>query len=171
MSYYFALNDCSIALEAGLEFSQTYELIGGTVIHRMQSGKAIKQTHFQKLKTVLTGKGWIPTGLDELDYTKPLLLKCAIPLSISGHSNQLLIPPGHRTDAYYIPKGYGLVDGHLIETKLIIDECLVTLEHVDNAKIYQVHYYPELFVYAERPQVQGNVTSAEFSWSITCEEV
>lgn len=33
--------------------AQSYELIGGTVIQRMQSGRAIKQTHFSKLRTTV----------------------------------------------------------------------------------------------------------------------
>lgn len=171
MSYYFELGGCSIAVEAVFEFSQSYESINGTVVHRTQSGKAIKQTHFKKLKTVLSGKGWIPTGLDELDYSKPLLLKCAIPLSISSKNNQLLLPQGRRMDSFYNPKGFCLINGHLIETNLTIDHNLAILDHVDNANAYHVHYYPELYVYAEPPQVHGNVTSAEFTWSITCEEV
>ncbi len=171
MNYSFEIGEVSIPITAGIELSQTYELIGGTIIHRMQSGKAIKQSHFRKLKTVLAGKGWIPTGLDELDYSKPLLLKCATPLSISNKNNQIVLSARYRTDTCYFPKSFGLVNGHLIETKLIIEGSSAMLEHVSNAKLYQVHYYPELYVYAEPPQVHGNVTSAELAWSITCEEV
>lgn len=171
MTSFFELGGFPIHIKAGLEFSQSYETISGTAIHRMQSGRAVKQTHFKKLKTVISGKGWVPTGLDNLDYSIPLWLKSAVPLSISSNLQQLLLPYIARNDVGYSPKGFALVDGELIESKLVIDGRLVTLEYVDDTLSYQVHYYPELLVYAEPPQVHGNVTSSEFSWSITCEEV
>lgn len=168
---FFELGGHSLAIQSSFEFAQTYETIAGTVIQRMQSGKAIKQTHFKKLKTVLSGKGWVPTGLDNLDYSKALLLKCSVPQSISSKANQILLPNGRRNDSGYTPTAFGLVNGHLIETKLIIEVDLAILDRVKDAMSYQVHYYPELFVFAEPLQVHGNVTGAEFSWSITCEEV
>lgn len=167
----FELGGVTIPLTAGLEFSQTYETIGGIVLHRMQSGRAVKQTHFKKLKTVVSGKGWAPTGLDCLDYSTQLWLKSAVPLSISSKFQEIILPHIARSDIGYSPKVFALVDSELIESKLVIDDRLVTLEYVDDAITYQVHYYPELLVYAEPPQVHGNVTSSEFSWSIICEEV
>lgn len=171
MSYYFELGGCSIAICAGIEFSQSYESINGTMLFRTQSGKAVKQTHFIKLKTVLQGKGWMPTGLDSLDYSNPLLLKCAVPLSLGSKSNKILLPVNRRNDVGYATKGYGLVDGNLIESKLIIEDDFAILARLNHAASYQIQYYPELLVYAEPPQVHGNITSAEFSWSLTCEEV
>ncbi|MBS0289833.1 MAG: hypothetical protein JSS07_07370 [Proteobacteria bacterium] len=59
----FQLGGITIPILAGLEFTQTYEPIGGSVLQRMQSGKAIKQTHYRKLRTTLSGQGWVPAGL------------------------------------------------------------------------------------------------------------
>ncbi len=161
----------SVPIKAGLEFSQSYETLSGTAIHRMQSGRALKQTHFKKLKTVLSGKGWVPTGIDHLDYSKPLLLRCAIPLSIPCLACQLILPRASRTDASYTPIGFALIGGKLLETNLSIQGNIVNLESVNDAQSYQVHYFPELLVYAEPPQIHGDVTGAEFTWSLTCEEV
>ncbi|MFO1259096.1 MAG: hypothetical protein U1E78_11895 [Gammaproteobacteria bacterium] len=66
----FILDNISMPISAMLYFSQTYESIGGAVTHRMQSGRAVKQTHFNKLKTVLSGQGWVPAGLDGLNYAE-----------------------------------------------------------------------------------------------------
>jgi len=40
----------------------------------MQSGRAIKQTHYRKLRTSLSGQGWVPAGLDGLDYSQAYYL-------------------------------------------------------------------------------------------------
>ena len=167
----FELSDFSIPLKSGLEFSQTYELIGGTVTQRMQSGKAIKQTHFNKIRTVISGQGWMPPGLDSLDYSLPLVLKCVTPRVISSLSNQLTLPSGRRTDVGFEPKGYALKSGELLEVNLIINADMAILENISAASSYQVHYYPQILVFADPPQIQGNLSNAEFSWSITCEEV
>ncbi len=167
----FQLGGISIPIQAGLEFSQTYEPIGGSVLQRMQSGRAIKQTHYKKLRTSLSGQGWVPAGLDGLEYSQPLILKCAAPRSISSESNQIVIPSCRRTDEGFEPKGNALVKGHLIETSLVMQENIAILELVRYALTYQVHYYPQILVFAEPPQIQTNITGAEFSWTLTCEEV
>jgi hypothetical protein len=167
----FQLGGVSIPIQAGLEFSQTYEPIGGSVLHRMQSGRAVKQTHYKKFRTSLSGQGWVPAGLDGLEYSEPLILKCAAPRSVSSESYEILIPSTRRNDPTFEPKGYALVKGHLIETNIIMQEDTAILDPVRYALSYQVHYYPEILVFAESPQVQSHITGAEFSWSLTCEEV
>lgn len=167
----FELGGVTIPLIAGLEFSQTYENIGGSVLQRMQSGRAIKQTHYSKLRTSLSGQGWVPAGLDGLAYSEPMILKCAAPRSISSENSEIAIPSCRRTDQGFEPKGYALVRGHLIETGLIMKEEIAILDPVRYALAYQVHYYPEILVFTESLQVQSNITGAEFSWSLICEEV
>ncbi len=167
----FELGGITIPINAGLEFSQSYEMSGGTVTQRMQSGRAIKQTHFNKLRTVLSGQGWVPAGLDGLDYSIPLLLRCAAPRSVSSTNTQFTIPVSRRHDFGFEPKAYAVVLGNLVETEITLNVDIVTLDVVSGAHIYQVHYYPEMLVFTESPQVQGNMTGAEFSWTLTCEEV
>lgn len=137
----------------------------------MQSGRAIKQTHFSKLRTSLSGQGWVPAGLDGLDYSSPLLLKCAAPRCISSQNHQIAIPAVRRNDRGFEPKGYALIEGELIETAVLFQANIANLRIVPEADIYQVHYYPELMVFAEPSQVQGNMAGAEFSWALTCEEL
>ncbi|MBN9287248.1 MAG: hypothetical protein BGO43_15240 [Gammaproteobacteria bacterium 39-13] len=43
MNFYFELGGISIPIKAGLAFIQSYENIGGAVVQRMQSDRAIKQ--------------------------------------------------------------------------------------------------------------------------------
>ncbi len=167
----FKLGGISIPVNAGLEFSQSYEMIGGTVTQRMQSGRAIKQIHFNKLRTVLSGQGWVPTGLDGLDFSTPLLLKCAAPRSVSSTNTQFTISTNRRHDSGFEPKAFAVVSGNLTETEITLNADIVNLDTVTGALTYQIYYYPEILVFAEPPQVQGNMTGAEFSWTLTCEEV
>ena len=171
MNINFVIGEIRIPLKAGLEFTQTYEPIGGTSTLRTQSGKAIKQTHFNKLKTVLSGRGWVPAGLDGLDYSQPLLLKCVAPRSISSLNSSITIPTARRSDTGFEPIGYVLVGGELIQTSLNLSADIATLDPIPGAISYQVQYYPEIMVFAGPPQIQNNVYGAEFSWTLTCEEV
>jgi hypothetical protein len=123
----FQINNITIPIQSSLDFSQTYESIGGSVTHRMQSGRAIKQTHYKKLRTVLSGQGWVPTGLEALNYGEPLLLKCAAPRAISSHSNQLTLPSARRTDPGFEPRGYAVIRGELQETQQL--KFKLTLQH------------------------------------------
>jgi hypothetical protein len=132
---------------------------------------AIKQTHFNKLRTVLSGQGWVPAGLDGLDYSIPLLLKCAAPRSVSSTNTQFTIPANRRNDSGFEPKSFAVVSGNLTETEITLNADIVNLDTVTGALTYQIYYYPEILVFAESPQVQGNMTGAEFSWTLTCEEV
>lgn len=141
------------------------------MVQRMQSGRAIKQTHFSKLRTVLSGMGWSPVGLDGLDYSKPLLLKCAVPQGVTSLNTQIFVTAKRRRDPGFEAKGYGLVNGQWAETSTNIGANIVELIPVEFATLYQVVYYPEILVFAEPPHVQGNVSGAEFSWSLSCEEI
>lgn len=167
----FELAGINHAIKAGLEFNQTYEMLGGSVTHRMQSGKAIKQTHYNKLRTVLSGRGWIPVGLDGIDYSTPQLLKCALPRVISNTQAQFTIPNARRSDPGFTPKAFALISGYLVDAELNMNADIAMITPVAGAIGYQVHYYPELMVFAEPQQVQGNLSGAEFSWTLTCEEV
>ncbi len=167
----FELNDLKIPILGRLDFIQSYEMIGGTITKRMQSGRAIKQTHFNKIRTVLSGQGWLPVGLDGLNYSEPQTLKCAAPRAISSTVNEFTIPSARRGDYGFEPRGYALVACDLVETIIILNTDIVTLDIIQGATSYQVHYYPELLVFAEPPQIQGNMSGAEFSWTLTCEEV
>lgn len=164
----FELAGIRIPIRANLQFNQTYEPIGGTHTFRTQNGRAVKQTHFNKLKTTLSGTGWMPAGLDGIDYSEPLILKCAAPRSFSSSTNQISLPSNRRIDK--APIGFALVDGELLVTQCHIQESMAVLDIKTNAQGYQVLYYPELLVFAEPPVIQSNIHNTDFSWRINCEE-
>ena len=78
---YFELGGISVPIEANIEFDQDYEPLTAETWPpiRMMDGTGVKQVAWSgKLKTKLTGSGWMQSGLDGLDYSAPMLLKCAI---------------------------------------------------------------------------------------------
>lgn len=167
----FELGGVRVPILACLEFSQTYEPIGGSVIHRMQSGKAVKQTHYTKWRTTLSGQGWIPVGLNALDYRLAQCLKCAAPQSVFSTYPCLTLPTARRQDEPFVPKGFAMVGQELMEVAMEMQADIATLSAIPDARGYCVHYYPEWQVFAEMTQMQANLHNAEFSWSITAEQI
>ena len=70
-----------------LQFTQTYETIGGFTVARMMDGAAVKQTNWQKLKTTISATGGLPPGIADLDYTLPITIMCAVPRAITRPTN------------------------------------------------------------------------------------
>ncbi len=81
------------------------------------------------------------------------------------------IPSNRRSDSGFEPKAYAILVGKLVEIPHKIQADLLIIEGRTVAALDQIQNYPEIMVYAEVPQVQCNVSGAEFSWSLTCEEI
>jgi hypothetical protein len=66
---FFALDGQVIPIRAGLKVSQTYEQLGGRQLFRARTGKARLQSHWSKVKTVLSGSGWNVMPFAGIDQT------------------------------------------------------------------------------------------------------
>jgi hypothetical protein len=165
LSRWFSLSDGTrtvvTSIYEALNFSQSFETIGGASTQRMLNGALIKQTNWQKLKTVLTGSGGIPLGMSDLDFTKPLTLKSGATRSIIRPTNSFPVIPPHRTDEGYTPQIFKLFEGRWIPQA-----------GVDDSTSYLLLYYPQINCFAEPPQ-EGYAwdAAAPTSWSITAEEI
>ena len=81
----FELGGIVVPLRAALAYDQQIEPIGASSVRRFVDGSAVKQTVWGgKLRISLSGDGWAPLGLHDLDYTAPLTLKCGTPEAIRG---------------------------------------------------------------------------------------
>lgn len=165
------LGGAVVPLHAALGLRQTYEPIGGSVVLRMQSGAALKQRHWRKLRTSIQGDGWMPPGLVDLDYDGPLLLSCVKPRSIVTPATVATIPSARRSDAGYQPRGWALVGEQWIDTAVAMNVDEATLTPVVGASQYKVDYYPEFMVVTEGPQEEGDLGSASYRWTLVAEEV
>ena len=170
----FQLGAITLPVVAGFDLDQSYEQIGGEAIFRASSGRGIKQATWSKLRITTSGTGWIPSGLEALDYTAQMTLKCIVPKGISAvlATRQATLPTGRRSDSGFIPFGTAILsDGRHVSTPATMAGHVATLDAVAGAVAYQANYYPELTVWAMRPETSGNLSDASYQWQITCEEV
>ena len=167
----FELGGVVVPMTAALDLQQQITVTGGASTRRMMNGAALKQTQWQKLAVTLIGNGWCPLGLDALDYTGPLTLKCGLPRAIRSQSTSIALPVSRRTDAGYEPFAHAhLADGREVETAVSIATHVATVTAVAGAVSYAVWYFPQITVIASPPDESFDQGGAECSWSITAEE-
>ncbi|MCP4342183.1 MAG: hypothetical protein GY799_25705 [Desulfobulbaceae bacterium] len=137
----------------------------------MGDGATVRQTlsgHVGKLRSTISGQGFIAAGISGLDYTQSMVLKCAKPRMISSATNVIDIPAARRADD--APVGFAIVDGEQVSTPLNIVTDTATLTIVSGATAYQVEYVPEITVLAKLDEGFGT-SGGRHTWSLTCVEV
>lgn len=167
----FELAGIEVPVFSVINFNQTYSQIGGETVLRMQSGTAIKQVHWSKIATTITGSGTIPPGLLGLDYSVSMVLKCAAKRAYTSVSNVITLPAARRTDPEHAPRGFGMVDRELVATTISIVGDDATMGGVAGAQYYVVHYWPQLTVFASPPEEAMDINGAANNWSLEAEEV
>lgn len=174
----FELGTVIVPIHSAYELSQTYEPLGGFATIRMLNGAALKQQNWEKIGTTITGNGVIPPGLEGLDYSLSHLMKCAAPRAVTSTATVIVIPAERRTDGEFAPTGWAYTDpegknrGLWEETPIIstvVDT--VTLTPVVGALNYQVRYFPEFEVFAEKPNQNIDVHPKTQGWTLTAEQV
>ncbi len=129
---------------ARLDFSQTFEAIGGRSARRMASGALFRMSNWQRWKTTISAGGWVPPQLLGIDYDQPYTIECVEPLSLAvGES----LPPtwGSRTSPW-------------AETTL-----------TDEEGVSVRLFYPILTVMSDPPRLIHG--SSGPSWELVCEEI
>jgi hypothetical protein len=150
--------------------SQQYEPIGGSTLLRMSRGAGKKRQHWQKLKTTISGNGWLPLGLGSLDFSKPLVISCIQPRSLSSPTGRAFeLPKARRSDV--LPWGLVLMGDDWFDTPVTLEGDIATLAPVEGAIMYQVYYLPLLNVLMDDPTEQLNTQDSTYDWSIEAEEV
>lgn len=170
----FELGPLVIPSIAGFELSQQYQPLGGESIFRAISGRGIKQMSYDKLRVVTSASGWIPAGLESLDYQAQHVLKCVIPRRIVADpvTRQATLPTARRSDAGHDPFAIAMMDsGRAVRTSMSLAGNLATVDAVSSAVGYAVLYLPQLTVWAMRPNTSGDAGTATYRWELTCEEV
>lgn len=160
-----------IPLLAGVGIDQRYDPVAAVARHRMGEGSLRQQTAWTgKLATTIAGRGNIPPGIQHLDYTAQMVIKCMAYRAYTSTSNQMTLPAARRSDI--APKGVALMaNGKFVRTPVNMAGDLATLTQVTGAAQYQCLYLPELTVFADPPREQKPRRGSEFSWVLTAEEV
>lgn len=167
----FAIGTAIIEVPQALQFSQTYEEFGGVNTLRMADGSAVRQSNWSKLRTTLSGEGFVPPGLAGITWKTQQTLKCGIARAIQSSNNVIAIPAARRTDAGYEVKGYALKDGMWRPSPVEVVSNTATVTAVSGAVAYMVEYFPQFTAFIEAPQTDFNRTTGTFRWTINAEEI
>jgi hypothetical protein len=160
------LGGVPIVLHAGApELSE--ETIGGSTVLRLSLGDAVKMQHYEKQAGTISGQGWMPPGLDGLDYSQPLELRTKQVSNIVGAGRAFTLTGTPRPD--FAPWGQALVGDQWRRTACIYDAETNTaeLDLVPGATLYQACWMPVYSVFASRPPKSQSSTH---NWSIAWEE-
>lgn len=168
MTHQLLIGGIPIPPHAGIS-SQRYEPLGGSTLLRMASGAGKKRTHWNKLKTTISGSGWLPLALQSLDFSSPIQIACIQPRSLGSPTSRVFaLPSNRRTDV--APWGWALVGHEWVEVSLVLQGDQATLSEVTGASLYQVNWLPLLTVYMEDPSSEMNLDGATYNWTIDAEE-
>ncbi|MHC8404295.1 hypothetical protein [Pseudomonas sp. TMB3-21] len=163
------LGGIPIVLHAGAPDQTDTPLLGEAVV-RLSGGEGVKMTHWGKAAGTISGQGWMPPGLDGLDYSQPLELRLTAQECIVGDDRLFTLTSVPRPDR--APWALALVGAQWIETPCDLVGLVVTAEPVIGASKYLVQWQPVYSVFVSRPQKnQSAGAGGSFGWSINWEEV
>lgn len=162
------LNGLPIVLHAGA-VQQQYSTEGGYTDVRLSDGSLVRMSHWTKEVITLSGQGWMGPGLNELDYTEPLELRCTAPKSNTGPSNVLTIPENVRPDVP--PWGHALVGDYWKETPATASGTTAACTPVTGATQYRVSWMPWYWVLCNPPQEATDPGAGDVAWQFTAQEI
>lgn len=163
---------------AGVEFArqsfpatQSYPPLEGATVHRMLNGAGVKQTHWRKLTTVISGAGWAPAALDGVDWAQPVEIWCIKPRTIHSDTVSATLPAARRSDFADAVLARAIVAGNLVDTPVNVVSNTATATAVAGATGYQFMYYPKASFLSSGPTEDLDAPTGVYSWSITAEEI
>jgi hypothetical protein len=162
------LGGLPIDLHAGA-VDQQYGSEGGVTRHRLSDGTLVQQTHWRKETISLSGTGWMGPGLDGLDYSGPLELRCTAPKAISAAGTVITLTGAPRPDVP--PWAHALVGRRWVATPVTLTGSAATVTPVAGASQYRVSWMPQFNVICDPPPVALSAGNASFSWNFTAQEI
>lgn len=159
-----------IPIRASHVLSQSYTPIQATSRPRMADGTLKQQTSWgNKLETEISADGVMPAGLQSLDYSQSIIIKCVAERAISSGSNVITVPVARRAD--YGVEGRAIVGNTLVKTPVVMAGDVATLTTVAGATLYQAIYWPELVCFCDPQSETRGVRSADYGWTFKGEEI
>lgn len=163
----FQIGDVVVPTVMALEIDQAYSSVGGRTKLRTLNGSQVIHSQWEKLRVEVSGRGWVPAGLDSLDPNVSHVLRCTSPRTITSPGTPAF-PGGftsYRTDTGYAPYYFAIMpDGGM-------QPIGAAWASVAGAYMYGLGYYPQLTVTIDPVQETGSLSSGNFGWSLICEEV
>ena len=159
-----------IPIRASHTLGQSYDPVQAVNRIRMMNGSLIQQQAWgDKLYTSIQCGGALPAGLQMLDYSQAITIKCVAERAVTSVSNVITIPSERRSD--YAPEGRALVDGKWESTPAAMGGNTATLTTIAGATQYQAIYWPELICFCDPPSETRGARNADYGWSLEAEEI
>lgn len=166
----FELGGLVIPITAALQLSQDVQVIGGRSGLRFANGASLRQQAWQKLRVTLSAEGWVPLGLDALDFEATMTFKAGVPHALRANGNTITLPTARRTDGGYEPFARAHLPAGDVHTEVEMVGHVATCTAVEGALSYTVSYFPQLTVWADPPEQQFDRANATASWNLALEE-
>lgn len=158
------LGGVPIVLHAGAPVLSE-EAIGGSAVLRMSDGAGVKSQHWERMAGSITGSGWIPPGLDGLDYSQPLELRSTQVNAMHGDGPEFTLTGTPRPDV--LPWADALVGDQWKRVPSSFADGVLTVTTLQGASLYRACWLPVYSVFASRPP---KTQSTSHDWSISWEE-
>ncbi|SEI17231.1 hypothetical protein SAMN05216581_3335 [Pseudomonas asplenii] len=173
MGLLITLGGIPIVLHAGAPDQSDNPLLGESVV-RLSGGEGVKMTHWAKAAGSITGQGWMPPGLDGLDYSQPLELRLTLQESVVSEGRAVALTSRPRPDKD--PWAMALVGMEWVETDCTVDvdgtgAAVATAGLVVGATRYMVAWLPVYNVFASKPPKNLSTGVGQFGWTINWEEI
>lgn len=149
--------------QGGMTMQQSLEPVGIGSIRRALSGKAARVSPYAKYRSTISGSGWQPSGLDDIDWRGKVRIGCIAP--ISQQTTGAAIVPVRTARGDVSPWAHAVTPAGLVNTSVTG----WTPDAVAGATLYIVHFMPLLDGYATFSS-EFDQSSGNFGWSVEFEE-
>lgn len=157
-----------IVLHAGPPAQSDSPVLGESLV-RLALGSLVKMSHFKKAGGSISGSGWMPPGLDGLDYDHQLELRLTAHESISGVGLVYALTGTPRPDV--APWALALVGDELESASCTLSGSSVTVAPVAGASRYYVQWMPVYTVFANKPVKSVDPATNTWTWQLDWQEV
>jgi len=145
------------------------EGVEGASTVRMSLGALVKMTHWSgKARGSISANGWMPPGLDGLDYSQPLELRSTQPETITTTASSVALSSAPRPD--HEPWALALLGREWMRTGCHYSAGVATADPVPGATLYAIYWLPVYQVFATKPGKGLSVGNAAHSWQLSWEE-
>lgn len=166
----FRVGGFELPVYSSFDLTHVYEPLGGETILRACNGRGILQRTWQKTRIVTSGQGWLPSGVQSLDFDAQHVVSCVVAETVpaSTLTRSVTLPASRRSDAGHEPFGLAqMPGGETFAVGVSVVGDVATAAELPGARLYQIGYYPQFTCWLLRPQRSG----PDPKWELIAEEV
>ena len=163
---HLVLGGIAVTLHSGAPVVR-YADAGGRTDVRMSDGTPIPMRHWKKRTILISGTGWMATGLDALDWDAYHTLLMPVPLRVSGSGTAMTLTADARPDEPVTAQA--LVGGQWVDTSVAVTGRAASITPVAGATSYSVVWFPQYTVLCEPPP--EDYAEGIVEWQIIASEV